>query len=185
MVGGHKNLHRILMSTRVSPLLKFRDPIFEGLPKQPPSKANDLGGHGPVFKGSWRLQVVVTTVSFFCFSSERRMHLEGQLTWNESSEVDHRSNIFARSPSSALSHPFSGWEGSPTKIDYTKQLVPTYSILSTSPELASLFVFFAFWGSRFFVFHSPGKKDIIFCGPKSSLLEDLVRELTAGGSRAR
>ena len=26
-----------------------------------------------------------------------------------------------RSPSSALSHPFFGWEGSPTKIDYRKK----------------------------------------------------------------
>ena len=28
-------------------------------------------------------------------------------------------------------NPFLGWEGSPTKIDYRKKLVPTYSILST------------------------------------------------------
>ena len=31
----------------------------------------------------------------------------------------------------ALSHPFFGWEGSPTKIDVLKKLVPAYSILST------------------------------------------------------
>ena len=28
---------------------------------------------------------------------------------------------WTRSPSSALSHPFVGWEGSPTKIDYRKR----------------------------------------------------------------
>ena len=44
----------------------------------------------------------------------------------------------SRSPS-ALSHPFSGWEGSPTIIDYRRRtLVPTYSNLSNLEDLALL-----------------------------------------------
>ena len=38
----------------------------------------------------------------------------------------------SRSPSwCPFFNPFFGWEGSPTKIDYRKKLVPTYSNLST------------------------------------------------------
>ena len=42
-------------------------------------------------------------------------------------------HVRARCPSSALSHPFFAWEGSPTKIDYRKEKkrVPTSSNLST------------------------------------------------------
>ena len=40
----------------------------------------------------------------------------------------------ARSPSSALLNPFFGVLGSPTEIDYSKKLVPTYYNLSTGPR---------------------------------------------------
>ena len=44
---------------------------------------------------------------------------------------------FSRSPSSALSHPFFGWEGSPTQIDYRKK---SGTLILTSPhqDLVSL-----------------------------------------------
>ena len=50
--------------------------------------------------------------------------------------VDSRSDsssqfLSTRSPTSALSHPLFGWEGSPTKIAYRKMLVQTYSNLFT------------------------------------------------------
>ena len=51
----------------------------------------------------------------------------------------HIFHFLTRSPSSALSHPFFGWERSPTKIDYRKkELVPMYSHLSNLEVLAEV-----------------------------------------------
>ena len=41
----------------------------------------------------------------------------------------------SRSPSSALSDPFFGWEGSPSKIDPSKIRIPFYSSLSNLEDL--------------------------------------------------
>ena len=38
-----------------------------------------------------------------------------------SQDLDESSGTIPRPPSNALSHPFFGWEGSPTKIDYRKK----------------------------------------------------------------
>ena len=46
--------------------------------------------------------------------------------------------------------PFFGWEGSPTKIDYSKKLVPTYSSLSTGGPKTKPFFSIGFANVAFF-----------------------------------
>ena len=51
--------------------------------------------------------------------------------------------VFSRSPSSALSHPFFGWEGSPTRIHYRKRngtlILTQFRAVFGGPSFAAVF----------------------------------------------